>query len=157
MSARYSRARRCNISKGDLVYCTLDDILQAVGINAVAKLSNDNNPAIVEDSVVNNLIKNNSELIDGYLRGRYALPLINQHQILNQINIDLVKYDLYKRREQVTDRMQESRKELLAILSNIQKGVITLDEGNAETRPSAVSYTKTSGVFDGIIKQFRNL
>lgn len=139
------------------MYCTLEDILQAIGENTVAKMSNDSTPTVIDKDVVNTLIANSTELINGYLRGRYALPLENSHKILNQINIELVKYDLYKRREQVTDRMQEYRRELLTTLSNIQKGVITLDEGTAESRPSAVSYTKSKGVFTDILIKYRNL
>jgi phage gp36-like protein len=69
------------------------------------------------------------------LRSRYPLPLAGEHSILQKVCIDLVKYELYKRRGKVFDSIQNLYKDGISTLEKIQRGMISLDEGTPETRP----------------------
>ncbi len=139
------------------MYCSIEDILQSMDERLVAQLTNDSNPNSIDIDILQGIIDANIEFINGYLRGRYPLPLSNQHLILKQLAVELVKYDLYKRRDRLTDRIIEQRKDAINTLQNIQKGNITLNEGSGENRPSAIGYTNNDSVFKSILTKYKNM
>jgi len=139
------------------MYCTVEHIISAMDERLVAQLSNDVNPSQINIDVLENIINTNNEIIDGYLRGRYPLPFNKSIPILTEIAIQLVKYDLYRRRDKVTQLLQDSRKEVINTLINIQKGIITLDVGTSETRPTAYAVTAKSGIFDNALNKFNSM
>jgi phage gp36-like protein len=130
------------------MYCTLQDILDDLTEKVVAQLSNDNDPNSVNNELVTKYIIDSTQLIDGFLRSRYPLPLVKDHSILKKVCIDIVKYELYKRRGKVFDSVQNLYKDAMSILEKIQKGMITLDEGTPETRPGFYYVSERKPVFD---------
>ena len=130
------------------MYCSIQDIKDDLTEKVVAQLSNDENPNLVNEEIVNKYISESSQLIEGFLRSRYELPLSNEHAILKKVCIDIVKYELYKRRGKVFDNIQNLYKDGIATLEKIQKGMITLDEGTAETRPGFFLVSNREPVFD---------
>lgn len=130
------------------MYCTVQDIVDDLTEKVVAQLSNDEEPNVVNDEIVSKYISDVTQIIDGYLRGRYELPIINEHSILKKICIDIVKYELYKRRGKVFDNIQNFYKDGIATLEKIQKGMITLNEGTAESRPGFFLVSERKPVFD---------
>jgi phage gp36-like protein len=130
------------------MYCSIQDIKEDLTVMVVAQLSNDENPNLVNEEIVSKYISESSQLIEGFLRSRYELPLSNEHAILKKVCIDIVKYELYKRRGKVFDNIQNLYKDGIATLEKIQKGMITLDEGTAETRPGFFLVSNREPVFD---------
>ena len=130
------------------MYCSIQDIKDDLTEKVVAQLSNDENPNLVNEEIVSKYISESSQLIEGFLRSRYGLPLRNEHAILKKVCIDIVKYELYKRRGKVFDNIQNLYKDGIATLEKIQKGMITLDEGTAETRPGFFLVSNREPVFD---------
>ncbi len=130
------------------MYCGIQDIKEDLTEKVVAQLSNDENPNLVNEEIVSKYISESSQLIEGFLRSRYELPLRNEHTILKKVCIDVVKYELYKRRGKVFDNIQNLYKDGIATLEKIQKGMITLDEGTAETRPGFFLVSNREPVFD---------
>jgi len=130
------------------MYCTIQDIIDDLTENVVAQLSNDIEPNVINREIVNKYIIDATQIIDGYLRGRYKLPLINEHSILKKICVDIVKYELYKRRGKIFDNIQDLYKDGIATLEKIQKGIITLNEGTTETRPSFYLVSEREPVFE---------
>lgn len=60
-------------------YCISDDIEIQIGKNSLVQLTNDDNTQQTVDSVVvEEALIYSSTLIDGYLRGKYNLPLNTQ-------------------------------------------------------------------------------
>lgn len=117
------------------MYCTAQDIVEDLTEKVVAQLSNDSDPNQVNQEIVNKYITDSSQLIDGFLRSRYVLPLSNVHAVIKKVCIDIVKYELYKRRGKVFESIQDLYDDSISTLQKIQKGMITLDEGNPENRP----------------------
>ena len=117
------------------MYSSIQDIREDLTEKVVAQLSNDDNPNQINDEIVNKYISESTQLIDGFIRSRYGLPLEKEHSILKKICIDIVKYELYKRRGKVFDNIQNLYKDGISTLEKIQKGMITLNEGTPETRP----------------------
>lgn len=130
------------------MYCNIQDIKEDLTEKVVAQLSNDDNPNLVNEEIVSKYISESSQLIEGFLRSRYELPLRNEHAILKKVCIDIVKYELYKRRGKVFDNIQNLYKDGISTLEKIQKGMITLDEGTAETRPGFFLVSERKPVID---------
>jgi len=130
------------------MYCSIQDIKEDMTEKVVAQLSNDENPNEVNEEIVIKYISESTQLIDGFLRSRYGLPLEKEHSIIKKLCIDIVKYELYKRRGKVFDNIQNLYKDGIATLEKIQKGMITLDEGTAETRPGFFLVSNREPVFD---------
>lgn len=64
-------------------YCISDDIEIQIGKNSLVQLTNDDNTQQTVDSVVvEEALIYSSTLIDGYLRGKYNLPLNTQFPLL---------------------------------------------------------------------------
>ena len=117
------------------MYCSIQDIKDDLTEKVVAQLSNDENPNEVNEEIVIKYISESTQLIDGFLRSRYGLPLEKEHSIIKKLCIDIIKYELYKRRGKVFDNIQNLYKDGISTLEKIQKGMIILDEGSPETRP----------------------
>jgi phage gp36-like protein len=129
------------------LYCTVDDIVTELGQTTTAMLSNDADPESINSDLLESYLTARSEFIDGFLLGRYTLPLQNSHEIIKKVCVDLVVYDLYKRRGSIDDDSKLIKKEAIEILANLQTGKITLDDGDAEDRPRHVSYSEKTSLF----------
>jgi phage gp36-like protein len=130
------------------MYCDVQDIKDDLTEKVVAQLSNDENPNVVNEEIVSKYISESTQLIEGFLRSRYSLPLEKEHSIIKKVCIDVVKYELYKRRGKVFDNIQNLYKDGISTLEKIQKGMIILDEGTAETRPGFFLVSERKPVID---------
>ncbi len=128
------------------MYCTIQDIKDDLTEKVTAQLSNDADPNVVDEALVDKYISDAGDFIDGFLRARYNLPLENEHSILRKACIDIVKYELYKRRGKVFDSIQNLYKDSISTLEKLQKGTITLNEGTPETRPGFFLFSEREPV-----------
>lgn len=120
------------------MYCSAQDIIDYKTEKEVAMLTNDTVPSIVDRNVLEKIILDASDYINGFLYGRYSLPLIGSHTIIKKICVDLVYYELYKRRNKLTELIQSLYSEANKTLDKLQRGIITLDEGTPEARPTFI-------------------
>ena len=123
------------------MYCTIDDIEKHTSSPTLIQLSSDDGQEAVNRVVVEEAILYASTLIDGYLRGRYSLPLDTHFPLLRIIAIDLSVYRLYSRRmrNEMPEVIETAYKSAIATLSDIQKGVISLQSENDTLETSAFS------------------
>ncbi|NMX60201.1 DUF1320 domain-containing protein [Pseudomonas sp. WS 5079] len=119
-------------------YCTRADIGSAIPERTLIQLSNDDpaarqpNEAVIEDGV-----RQAEELVDGFLRGRYNLPLDPVPTVLRDAAMYLARYWLYQRRPEgtVPDAVKDSRKDTIKLLESIRDGVVTLGMSTGEAAP----------------------
>ena len=123
------------------MYCTIDDIEKHTSSPTLIQLSSDDGQEAVNRVVVEEAILYASTLIDGYLRGRYSLPLDTHFPLLRIIAIDLSVYRLYSRRmrNKMPEVIETAYKSAIATLRDIQKGVISLQSENDTLETSAFS------------------
>ena len=119
------------------MYCSVEDIEKQITHETLVQLTNDNSLPEVDEAVTFEAILYSSTLIDGYLRGRYNLPLdthLSPIPILRIIAIDLSIYRLYSRRLQadMPESILAQYKETIKTLDKIQKGTITLELENSQ-------------------------
>lgn len=118
------------------MYCTAEDLEIQIGKEPLIQLTNDNCEQNSIDTVVcEEAILYSSTLIDGYLRGRYNLPLNTQFPLLRVVAMDLSTYRLYSRRimTDIPEVVCDAYKNAIKTLENLQKGIITLETENNQT------------------------
>ena len=114
------------------MYCTIEDIEKQTSSPTLIQLSSDDGQETINRVIVEEAILYASTLIDGYLRGRYSLPLDTHFPLLRIIAIDLAIYRLYSRRmkNEMPEVIESAYKNAVSTLRDIQKGVISLQSEN---------------------------
>jgi len=124
-------------------YCTREDLGNAIPLMTLTQLSNDDPGARQPDEqVIASSVRQAEELVDGYLRGRYHLPLDPVPTVLRDAVIYLARHWLYQRRPEgaLPDAVISARKDTLKLLESIRDGVITLGlpTGHAVPEPGEI-------------------
>lgn len=113
-------------------YCSTTDIKNYVSNATLIQLTDDDNQNEINFTVTREAILYSSTLIDGYLRGRYTLPLNTHFPLLKMLALDISVYRLYSRRmrNEMPEVIEKNYEAAIATLKDIQKGVITLQSEN---------------------------
>lgn len=143
-------------------YCTIEDIETHTSTPTLIQLTSDDGQEEVDRVVAQEAILYSSTLIDGYLRGRYTLPLDTHFPLLRILAIDLSIYRLYTRRMQneMPEVIENNYKNAIATLRDIQKGVITLQSENDSLETAsfnAEEYKTNKDIIDRLFSKERML
>ena len=113
-------------------YCTIEDIETQTSTPTLIQLTSDDGQEAVNRVVALEAVLYSSTLIDGYLRGRYSLPLNTHFPLLSILAIDISIYRLYARRmrNEMPGVIETAYKNAISTLRDIQKGVISLQAEN---------------------------
>jgi len=137
------------------MYCILEDIQKQVSQDTLIQLTDGDQIGEIDSIIVEEAIIYSETLIDGYLRGRYTLPVIsianpNSPDILKILAVDLSIYRLYSRRFQTDtpDSISEKYKNSIRILEQIQKGIISLGIETAGIVPELGEYRTNKNSLD---------
>lgn len=124
------------------MYCTLDDIKKQVQETTLIEITDDTMSGQINEEVVNETILYAETLIDGYLRGRYTIPLQSVPEIVRVLATDLSIYRLYSRRfhTDMPDSINDKYKNSIKLLEQIQKGIVSLGIENIGTAPKLGEY-----------------
>lgn len=142
-----------------MAYCTKDDILNIISERELFNLTVDNptEDSVVDEVQVSGAIDYADNCINGFLRGKYKLPLEVIPDFISKLCADIAVYRLYGRRPQsMPDHIKENYKMSLDLLNKIQKGAFLLDtaqehiEGNMQTpKPTFLTNkTKENRIFN---------
>lgn len=121
------------------IYCTPEDIEKQISKSTLVQLTNDDPEQSTVDTVIcEEALIYSSTLIDGYLRGKYTLPLNNQFPLLRIIAVDLSIYRLYSRRiyTDIPETVVQAYKNAIKTLEDLRKGTICLqneEQNNIKT------------------------
>lgn len=134
-------------------YCTRADIGKAIPELTLIQLSNDDPAALQpDDAVIEDGVRQAEELIDGYLRGRYNLPLDSVPTVLRDAAVYLTRHWLYQRRPEspVPDAVKDSRRDTVKLLESIRDGMVTLGmpSGQATPEPGEIRVRSRRQQFD---------
>ena len=134
-------------------YCTRADIGNAIPELTLLQLSNDDPSAMLpNESVIEDGVRQAEELVDGYLRGRYTLPLDPVPTVLRDAVVYLARHWLYQRRPEgvLPDAVKDSRKDTIKLLESIRDGVVTLGmpTGQATPEPGEIRVRSRRQQFD---------
>ena len=125
-------------------YCSTTDITSAVTSSDLVQLTNDAGGTSVDTTKITEAISYVDNIVDGYLRGRYQLPLTSTPDELKYIAVDFVVYRLYSRRmtRSVPENILQRYKEIQQFLKDIQSGKFSL--GIEDTNEIVDSRMKTN-------------
>jgi phage gp36-like protein len=112
------------------MYCSADDIAAAITQDKLVQLTVDSGDSIdVDIEIVEAAIEEADELIDGFLRGRYTLPLDTPVvKLIKRLSVGIASYYLYQRRKglDMPESLENKYKADIKILEHLQSGRITL-------------------------------
>ena len=123
-----------------MAYCTLADITKRIPETTLVNLTDDQDLGVIDEAVVSGIIADADELIDGFLRGRYELPLADIPGLVKSLSVDLVAYSIYGRRAEfeIPKAVSDKHAATLKILQSIQKGEVRLGVAGVEAPAPAV-------------------
>ena len=143
-------------------YCTIEDIETQTSTPTLIQLTSDDGQEAVDRVVAQEAILYSSTLIDGYLRGRYSLPLNTHFPLLRILAIDLSIHRLYSRRmrDEMPEVIENNYKNAISTLKDIQKGVISLQSENDSLETAgfnAEEYKTNKSIIDRLFSKDRML
>lgn len=141
-------------------YCTIEDIETQTSTPTLIQLTSDDEQEAVDRVVAQEAILYSSTLIDGYLRGRYTLPLDAHFPLLRILAIDLSIHRLYSRRmrDEMPEVIENNYKNAISTLKDIQKGVISLQSENDSLETAgfnAEEYKTNKDIIDRLFGKYR--
>lgn len=119
------------------MYAQVDDFVMRIGERESIELTDREMQGVVDEDLLQVALADSSSQIDGYLSGRYKLPLATVPQNLVRICCDLARYHLTSKSSvTMTEEVENRYKFCLKELENISKGVVALsldEEAAAES------------------------
>jgi phage gp36-like protein len=135
-----------------MAYCTQTDIEVLVSEEVLLQLTDDADEGSVDETKVADAIEQADALIDGYLRGRYSVPLTTVPTLVMGLSRDIAIYELFSKKGErgVPEEYRLRKDKAEQKLVQIQKGVIGLPvtaPDAKEATPIVVSKTAADRVF----------
>lgn len=114
-------------------YCTATDYAARYGEDELIQRTDRLGTGVMDTVVFDQAAADADAEIDGYLAGRYTLPLAGVPSILVRLACDIVRYRLFidKAPEEVRKRYEDARR----LLENLAAGRITLGLPGAGPAP----------------------
>jgi phage gp36-like protein len=134
-------------------YCTLNDILsKRLSEETLIQLTDDAGAGVVDQDKAGQAIADAAELIDGYLRKRYTLPLTSALGLVKKLALDVAVYNLYGLRAEIDtpERIANDYSAALKVLENIQRGNVKLgvEEPSGQEATEALQIKAPARIFD---------
>lgn len=111
-------------------YCTQSDIEAEVGAPDLIAFTDDENTGTINTTILNNLIVNASNYIDGKVGNIYAVPFGNPvPPVIQSMCVTIVCYRLYRRRlaAQENNTFEDDYNDVREILNKVNIGEQHLD------------------------------
>ena len=106
------------------MYATLQDMSSRFGEAELLRLTDLTGAGVVDEAAVTVALTDASSLTDGYLAGRYPLPLAHVPSALVPICCDIARHRLYG--EQAPEQIGKRFEAALSFLKSVGKGELAL-------------------------------
>lgn len=129
-------------------YCTKQGLIDRYGEQEIIQLTDRGGLGVIDETVLNQAIGDADGEINGWLAGRYDLPLASVPPMLVRNACDLTRYYLYG--NAVPDVVGQRYKDVITFLTQLGKGSVTLglDTANTEiTEPGLPEMQSSGSVF----------
>lgn len=111
-------------------YCTRQNLIDRFGEPELIQLTDRNGLGIIDDAVLDQAIADADAEIDGWIAGRYALPLATVPPALVRVACDITRYRLYD--QAVPDTIKMRYDDVVRFLTKLGEGKITLGLDNTQ-------------------------
>ncbi|OGU13870.1 MAG: hypothetical protein A2076_13160 [Geobacteraceae bacterium GWC2_53_11] len=135
------------------MYCTLADIeKKRIPTDMLITLTDEENLGVINEETVAGCIHDAQVLFEGYMRGRYQLPLNPVPPLATSIVADLTCFNLYALKPQfeVPKTINDRNDTALRLMARIQDGKMPLYdpvEAPPATGSNSVQFTTPASVF----------
>ncbi|WP_316191305.1 MULTISPECIES: DUF1320 domain-containing protein [unclassified Bradyrhizobium] len=125
-------------------YASQSDLVSRYGTPMLIDLTDRAEPpaGVIDAAVVSQALADADAAIDGYLLGRYTLPLATTPPLLRDLAVPIAVYKLH--RDSVSDKVRSDYLDALKILSQISTGVVRLAVAGIEPAASGASGVRTT-------------
>ena len=130
------------------MYCTREDMITRFGEEELIQLTDrDGTAGAVVDAVLNQVIDDAGATIDGYLGGRYSLPLAAVPRVLTRTACDLARYYLFDNQLDEEHQAAKRHDEALKYLEKVGRGTLQLglDSNNARPQSNNIATITSAG------------
>ncbi|WP_299197978.1 phage protein Gp36 family protein [uncultured Amphritea sp.] len=131
------------------MYAARNDMTKRFGEEELILLTDrDGSTGVIDDTVLNQALADASAEVDGYLGGRYTLPLPSVPDVLVRICCDVARYLLHD--EHAPERIEKRYDNAIDFLSKLGTGKISLgmpDEGDASPSNNTAQMCSDGRVF----------
>ncbi|MBI2313581.1 MAG: DUF1320 domain-containing protein [Betaproteobacteria bacterium] len=107
-----------------MTYATQQDLVDRFGSQEILELTDRASAGSIDATVVARALADADAEIDGYLIGRYALPLASTPRVLTLVACDLARYRLYE--DRATDAVRQRYEDQVRFLRALADGKIAL-------------------------------
>lgn len=118
-----------------MTYATQADLVERFGETEIAQLTDRDNGAVIDATVVARALADADAEIDGYLAARYALPLATAPALLTRLAADIARYRLYD--ERTTEAVRQRYQDATRMLDRIAAGTVDLGAAAPEADTGA--------------------
>jgi phage gp36-like protein len=115
-------------------YAAIDDLIARFGEDELTQLTDRDGSGSLDSRALETALDESASVIDSYLRGRYALPLLPVPKLLTGICCDLTRYALYA--DAVPDALNDRQRAALSQLRDLAAGRARLEVGVAPDAPA---------------------
>lgn len=126
-----------------MTYATQQNLIDRFGEEELIQLTDRGNLGVINATVVSRALADADALINGYLVGRYTLPLATPvPDVLERLACDIARYSLY---EAGATKIVETRYiDALDLLRDVSKGRSDLGLSNTDNKPASNNLTQIS-------------
>jgi phage gp36-like protein len=125
-------------------YCTQAELVERYGTGMLIELTDRADPPAnaIDGAVVTRGIDDAGALIDGYLKGRYALPIADTPPLLRDLALAIAIYKMHA--GIAGDKIRKDYDDALGVLRAITVGTVRLDVAGAEPAASGATGVRVS-------------
>lgn len=127
-------------------YCALQDLIDRYGETEILELTDRDQSGDIDEDVADRAIDDASAEVDGYIGGKYSLPLDSPPAVLTRITADIARYRLYD--NIATEEVRRRYEDALRFLKAVGKGEISLGADPPPASAGSVYVDRGRRVFD---------
>lgn len=131
-------------------YASREDMIARFGEREVIALTDRQASGMVDETVLNQALEAADDEINGYLQGRYGLPLSSVPRLLTGVACDIARYRLCGAETMETDPARNRYKDAVKILENVRDGKISLGldmSGQVASEPAGIRISTPGRTF----------
>lgn len=130
-----------------MTYATLQDLLDRFGEEEVSRETDTSASGAVDETAVARALADADTLINGYVAGRYAIPLGPVPDLVKKLACDIARYNYH--RGEAPEFVRKGYDDARRTLADIQAGRLVLEAAGVATAPASdgIAYSAPARVF----------
>jgi len=129
-----------------MAYAVLQDLIDRYGQTEILELTDRDQSGQVDEAVAQKALDDAAAEVDGYLGGRYELPLDSPPPVLSRLTSDIARYRLYD--NLAPDEVRNRYEDAVKFLRAVSEGKISLGASQPPESTGSPQVAKGVRMFD---------